>query len=135
MNWELSAEEQKRVKAAYVKSRDNTIEHDISYVANLKPSTFDRLISDDDPSVQRLGKVALHLQRFIGDCICGAYIAPPSVIHAFTAVLLYLVNPFDVIPDSTPDRGYADDLFVLELGLTDGGDVFREYATQKGISY
>ena len=133
MNKDLSAEEQKLVREAYFKSRDNTVEHDISYVANLKSSTFNRLVSSDDPSLRRMGEAALQLQRFIGDCLDGSWTAQPNVIHAYTAVLLYLVNPFDFIPDCTPERGYADDLYVLELGLADGGDALGDYAAARGI--
>ena len=130
----LSEDEKERIRQVYTKSRDNTISHDIRYVAKLKPAVFDRLLSHSDPTVQRLGAYALHLQRFIGDHLSGAYSAPIHIIHAFTAVLLYLVNPFDVIQDGSSARGYADDIFVLELGLADGGEELRKHAGNMGLT-
>jgi uncharacterized membrane protein YkvA (DUF1232 family) len=133
LNLTLSEKEQQLVRKAYIKSRDNTLAHDIAYVAKLKPSVFDKLLTSHEPALQRLGRYAIQLQRFITECLNDSYAAPPHSLHAFTAVLLYLVNPYDAIPDNCSDRGYADDIYVLELGLADGGEVLRAYALARGI--
>jgi len=134
LNFALSEEEQQLVRKAYIKSRDNTLAHDIAYVAKLKPSVFDKLLTSHEPALQRLGGYAIQIQRFIIDCLNESYAAPPHTLHAFTAVLLYLVNPYDAIPDNCSDRGYADDMYVLELGLADGGEALRAYALAREIA-
>lgn len=35
----------------------------------------------------------------------------------FIAALFYFVDPYDVIPDHVPERGYFDDLYVMALAL------------------
>ena len=133
LNLTLSEKEQQLVREAYTKSRDNTLAHDIAYVAKLKSSAFDKLLNSHEPVLQQLGGYAIQLQRFVIDCLNESYAAPLHTLHAFTAVLLYLVNPYDAIPDNGSDRGYADDVYVLELGLADGGEALRAYALARGI--
>lgn len=42
---------------------------------------------------------------------------PRSARWALTAVLAYLLLPFDLVPDIVPIVGYADDVVVIALGL------------------
>jgi len=42
------------------------------------------------------------------------------------AALFYFINPFDIIPDDTPDIGYVDDFFVLITCLKSLAESDRE---------
>lgn len=52
-------------------------------------------------------------------CRRGKLELPPSAFRGVTAALFYYINPFDVIPDTTPGRGHLDDAYVLELCVRD----------------
>ena len=39
----------------------------------------------------------------------------PEVRCAILAALFYICNPYDVIPDHTPGKGYIDDAFVINM--------------------
>ncbi len=54
----------------------------------------------------------------ISDYRKGNYTDVPwFTISSLVFVLLYILNPFDVIPDFIPGLGYIDDISVLTLGL------------------
>jgi uncharacterized membrane protein YkvA (DUF1232 family) len=58
------------------------------------------------------------LVAMLRDYVSGAYRAVPfGIIAAIAAAILYLVSPFDVIPDFIPVIGYLDDAAVLGLCL------------------
>ena len=54
--------------------------------------------------------------RLVRACEQGEYkkISKPALLWVVTA-LNYLVDPFDLIPDSTPFIGYVDDAVVVEF--------------------
>ena len=43
----------------------------------------------------------------------------PEISNKIASALLYLCEPFDVIPDHTPERGLVDDALVLNYCLND----------------
>lgn len=48
----------------------------------------------------------------------GTYTSVPwLVIATIVMVLLYVLNPLDIVPDFIPGVGYIDDLAVLSLGM------------------
>jgi uncharacterized membrane protein YkvA (DUF1232 family) len=58
------------------------------------------------------------LVSMLHDYVTGAYReAPFGAIAAIAMAILYLVSPFDVIPDFIPVIGYMDDAGVIALCL------------------
>jgi uncharacterized membrane protein YkvA (DUF1232 family) len=59
--------------------------------------------------------------ELIGDCVKGNYREiPASIIVSSLGAILYLVSPFDLIPDFIPIGGFLDDALVLTLVLGAG---------------
>ena len=80
-----------------------------------------------------LAKLRL-LWWILRDFVKGEYHAPWKAIAALAAAALYVVAPFDLIPDLLGPLGFTDDALVL--GLT-WGLLRRElldYCTWKGLS-
>ncbi|WP_121667659.1 YkvA family protein [Mesonia aquimarina] len=62
-----------------------------------------------------LGKLMLSMLK---DYRKGIYHNVPwFTIASIVFALLYVLNPFDLIPDFIPGLGYIDDLSVLSIGL------------------
>jgi len=59
---------------------------------------------------------------------------PWKTVFAVFGLFLYLINPFDVIPDFLPGVGYLDDAVVLGLALKLIRDDLRKFAISKGIN-
>ncbi len=62
---------------------------------------------------------------------------PVGSIIAIVAALLYLVNHFDLIPDSVPGVGYLDDAaligFVVTTLVHDDVEEYREWRKENGL--
>lgn len=62
-----------------------------------------------------LGKIMFAMLK---DVKKGNYPSVPwFTIATIAVVLLYVLNPFDLIPDFIPGVGYIDDLAVLSIGV------------------
>lgn len=132
-NIDLTNDEKQRLLDIFTKNCAHTVAHDIEYLAKLKESVFDKIVASENAGVRRLGHYAQILQHFIADCHSGAYNAPTESLNEATSILLYLVNPFDLIPDKDVERGYLDDIYILELGLAKCGGVLQDYMHARGI--
>ena len=56
---------------------------------------------------------------------------PIGTIIGIVAVLIYFVNPFDIIPDSVPVIGYFDDVAVVAFAIKMAHDDVEEYKKWK----
>lgn len=109
----LHLEDEKRIHAAYNSGQEE-----------FSPRDLDEVMSQAQ-TVQRksgsLGDVAedfLLLWKLLQEYYAGTYREIPwKAIAAIGFATLYLINPFDVIPDVIPFVGYLDDAAVIGLVL------------------
>lgn len=67
-------------------------------------------------SLERVWHNLTTLLRLVSSWASGEYTRVPWVTVALaTGALLYLVNPFDAMPDFIPGLGYVDDATVISL--------------------
>jgi uncharacterized membrane protein YkvA (DUF1232 family) len=70
------------------------------------------------------------LFSIVRDYISGSYRQTPwHSIAAIVAALLYVLNPFDLIPDFIPGIGYIDDAAVVAVCLKMIESDLQEYQT------
>lgn len=63
-----------------------------------------------------MGEEALQLLGMVKDYATGTYRQlPKSTVLAATFALLYVLNPFDIMPDFIPGIGYLDDMSMVAL--------------------
>ncbi len=65
---------------------------------------------------------------FNGECAF-----PWKTVAAIAAVLIYFVDPLDLIPDFIPGIGYIDDVAAFAIAFKLIRDDLKEYAIKKGI--
>lgn len=93
---------------------------------------IDRLEGSGIPeSLEGLWQDIKLLYSMIRDSITGRYKLPYRTIAAVSFTLLYLVNPFDLIPDIIPVVGYIDDAFVVTLCIKFIGTDLEKYRKWK----
>jgi len=68
-------------------------------------------------SLRSIWKDIRDLYYMICDTVKGKCNTPFRTISAVAFTLVYLTNPFDVMPDVIPLIGYIDDAFVVTLCL------------------
>lgn len=101
---------------------ENYLEHGVS---KINEDDVDNLLDNEDDIHERLsslnslgkyselGKIMLSM---IKDIKNGEYPETPwFTVATIGLCLLYLVNPFDVIPDFIPGIGYIDDVAVFSI--------------------
>ncbi|MBN2607703.1 MAG: DUF1232 domain-containing protein [Candidatus Fermentibacteraceae bacterium] len=65
------------------------------------------------------------------DSITGRYEVPFRSLAAIAVTLLYLANPFDLIPDFIPGIGFIDDVFIVTLCVKFIGTDLDRYRSWK----
>lgn len=74
-----------------------------------------------------MGEQASQLLRMVKDYASGAYRElPRSTVLASAFALLYVLNPFDLMPDFVPGIGFIDDMSMLALVI---GSIRRDIET------
>ena len=68
------------------------------------------------------------LTDFLEDTAAGVFPAGSEASRKETAFALrYMIKEVDIIPDSVPEIGYADDSLIVRTVLSRHQDVFRDY--------
>lgn len=102
------------------------------------PTEFKKLIkkiTDREKLIEELTKRAKDLPLMINmlkDYFTGKYkTVPIKTIIAIVALVLYLLNPLDLIPDFIPVLGFSDDIAAIGLCLKMINDDFKQYKQWK----
>ncbi len=75
------------------------------------------------------------LYGMLRDAVTGRYSVPFRSLAAIAVTMLYLANPFDLIPDFIPGIGYIDDVFMVSLCVKFIGtdlDKYRQWRSVEG---
>ena len=101
-------------------------EEELNYISR----TFDRKAKAVElsqiPWVRDLVAQLRNLQLLYEEGWLGRRRFPEEVLAIVGAVLFYFVNPYDIIPDHVPGRGYLDDAYVYNQGVKMLGKIAPE---------
>jgi len=111
---------------------ENVNEGDVKQVSDRAEEIHGKL--DDLPGrFAKVRKQAGLLVEMIRDYAKGDYRDVPwTTVSAGTVAALYVLTPFDIIPDWIPGIGYLDDAMVLGLVLLAIREDMKAYCTFKG---
>lgn len=107
--------------ADYKSILDNAVNEAQDFVNN--PSRMDQLLADLEAKLREvpvIGETVAELPVMVSlvkSWIKKEYQVQPKVLAIMTGAILYLVKKKDLIPDSIPVVGIADDVAVLGLAL------------------
>lgn len=77
-------------------------------------------------------QIAKYMFLMLNDYRRGKYKSVPWLtISTLIFILLYILNPLDIVPDFIPVVGYVDDVTVLALGLSFVQKDLRKYLDWK----
>jgi uncharacterized membrane protein YkvA (DUF1232 family) len=65
--------------------------------------------------LRKIWEDVMDIYGMLRDSITGRYEVPFRSLAAIAVTLLYLANPFDLIPDFIPGIGFIDDVFIVTL--------------------
>lgn len=107
----------KHIDEEYVrKEAKKTSERDLSKVLDNQAKIEDKILNSGMfEKYAELGKLMFKMLR---DYYKGTYKSVPwFTISSIVFVLIYVLNPIDIVPDFIPGLGYIDDLTVFTIGL------------------
>ena len=109
-------------------SSDNKVKDAISLV-KAKIKRLERSDNTYQIALSNITKVLI--SEVIEDSQSSFYMRRLALIS-----IAYLCDPYDVIPDSHPENGYIDDIYVFHLALTEmeglNGDCYQRIAAEFG---
>lgn len=92
-------------------------ENDVDEALDNKKKVENKILNSQ--ILEKYAETARTMFHMLNDYRKGNYNeAPWFSIAAATFTLLYILNPFDLIPDFIPVVGYIDDLSVLTIALS-----------------
>ena len=128
----LSLSQKQKIKKSYRRAINSVDKGDVDYV-----------LKKTQRKLKEISKKKSHLTLFfmqvklLGMCLKDStkrvYRLPWKIIAAITAALLYVINPWDIIPDFIPVVGYVDDALVIALCLKLVRSELLDYCDFKGI--
>lgn len=109
---------------------------DIALFEEELPLVLARITEANPPRQPHLREQARFLVRFVEDCLDGTY--TPDDVGALAEALfglMYLHKGTDIIPDTVPDIGFADDSAVIRTVLVGHPSEFQRYGESSGLDY
>ncbi|MFH1380462.1 MAG: DUF1232 domain-containing protein [bacterium] len=121
----IDAATKDHIERIYTKAVKEFSKEDLDYIAD----KFERkLFTTENSTFPWIKELAVHyknLYTILQNHQNTSELLSQEALKLVGAALFYFINPYDIIPDFTPDLGYIDDLFVLItcLNLISGNDV------------
>ncbi len=107
---------QKLNKDFVQKGAQTVDEKEVRKVFNKKEKIEDKIVNSG--ILKKYAELSKLMFGMLNDYRRGHYKNVPwFTISAIVFVLLYVLNPFDLVPDFIPGLGYLDDVSVLTFGL------------------
>ncbi len=122
----------KRITADFLKTKSASIsEADLDRVNERSEAIIKKF--RENISLRRFIKESVLFLGIVKDYVAGNYCAVPWwVISAIVFTLLYVLNPFDLIPEFIPGIGYIDDAAVVTVCLGLISQELQSYEEWKG---
>ncbi len=124
----LGRNDMTRLEGMFNNGLDSVSDKQVERAATRAERKINKLEGSGIPgSLEGLWQDIRLLYSLITDSVRGRYKVPYRTIGAVAFTLLYLVNPFDLIPDIIPFVGYIDDAFVVSLCIKFIGTDLEKY--------
>ena len=108
----LDRETQRQISEAYEQAIDDVGADELQYIRQRLPKVIKRLNKEPGSWLAQMASVTTVLTD-----VAKTKQLNQRANREVVAALFYLCNPFDVIPDHDPEKGYWDDAFMLNLCL------------------
>jgi len=90
--------------------------------------------TSEDMGLKKLLNTSKLVVELVVDYARGRYKqAPWRTIAASILAIVYVINPFDIIPDFLPGVGWIDDIAILGLLLSGLSHDLKDYCRFKGV--
>ena len=124
---------QQQAKSELEKQAKKVGKKDLSKLLDKQKSILDKILKNDTIK-KYLGKVKL-MFLLLRDYKNGSYRTIPwKSVAAISGALLYVLNPFDLVPDFLPVLGLMDDASVIAACLKLIDDDLEKYKVWKNSS-
>lgn len=124
----------KRVENRFKNIKKDVSEVDVQYAIDKAGEVSKKLLKSGTKWVKLLGMQVKLLWEMLKDVWYGKFKAPWGTVAAITATLLYVVMPFDIIPDFIPGIGLIDDMLVVTLCISMIRIDLRRYANFRKLN-
>lgn len=90
--------------------------------------------TSEDSGLKKLLNTTKLVAELVADYFKGNYKqAPWRTIAAGILAIVYVINPFDIVPDFIPGIGWLDDIAILGLILSGLSHDLKDYCRFKGV--
>jgi uncharacterized membrane protein YkvA (DUF1232 family) len=123
----------KKVEKRFKDIKQDVSDVDVQYAIDKAEDASKKLLKSATGWVKKLGLQVKLLWEMLKDIWYGKFKAPWGTVAAITAALLYVIMPFDILPDFLPGIGFADDLLVITLCVSMIRIDLRRYAKFRNL--
>ena len=114
---EIDGELKNLIKRAYLNAIDSMEEDEFNYIDAKIQNKVEETKSIKPEWVSNLTLLYQRFYEILKQARNNELRISKKAYKAIGAALFYFINPYDIIPDFTPEIGYADDFYVLILCL------------------